>query len=97
MIIGVLSLIAVVATTSTLSAYALSGQDVAGIVNDFTNEKSNDLQKFVQQTNPLDDKSVKDLANKISNSIPFDNILGQTTSQKSTDISDTIPSMSLPQ
>ena len=97
-IIGVLSLIAVVATTSTVSAYALlKAQDVVGIANDVANGKSIDTGKLTQQANPLNDKSVKDLANKIDSSIDVGKILGQTGTQNPSDIGSSIPLGSLGQ
>src|SRR3954454_20248454 len=85
MIIGVLSLIAVVATTSTLSAYAeLRGGDVVDLANSVATGKTPDVQSIANNANPLQDQAVKDFANQVSDSISLDKVLGQTsTSTKS--------------
>src|SRR3954454_4650210 len=82
MIIGVLSLIAVVATTSTLSAYAeLRGGDVVDLANSVATGKTPDVQSIADKANPLKDQAVKDFANKVSDSISLDKILGQSGTQ----------------
>ena len=102
MIIGVLSLIAVVATTSTLSAYAqLRGGDVLDIANSVASGNTPDVQGIADQANPLHNKAVKDFANKVSDSIPLDKILGSTSTkdlqspQSPQDIVSSIPNMGL--
>jgi len=103
-IIGVLSLIAVVATTSTLSAYALlRGGDVVDLANSVASGKTPIVQSIADKANPLKDPAVKDFANKVSDSIPLDKILGSTSTkdlqslQNPQDIVSSIPNMGLGQ
>ena len=97
-IIGVLSLVAVLATTSTISAYAqLRGGDVVGLANSVANGGSVDVQKIAKQASPLDNKAVKDFANSVSDQVDLGKILGQTGSQDPREMlgsTSSIPSLS---
>ena len=76
-IIGVLSLIAVIASTSTISAYAqLRGGDVVDLANSVANGETPDVKAIAQQANPLQNPAVKDAANKVSDQVDIAKILG---------------------
>src|SRR3954462_9751762 len=82
-IIGVLSLIAVVATTSTLSAYAqLKGSDVVSLASNAANGGAVDVKGVKDKAlSVLDTQAVKNFADKISDQSSVDKILGQTGPQ----------------
>jgi hypothetical protein len=86
-IIGVLSLIAVVATTSTLSAYAqLKGSDVLSLVRDAADGKAVDVQGVKDKAlSVFDNKAVQDFADKTSN-VDLEKVLNPQSSIPSTNI-----------